>query len=127
MRKSIYWVIVHPICVDQVDYSNPAHNPTYRPTVLWLYQLNVSRVSLVLYRVVHDQVSLLSVIEQWLHQLPQVAGCGVGMSQVVRDCIVADPFQVSGQVRTGVVGRAADQIFDVLLFPIHACTISYLP
>jgi len=92
--------------------------------VLFLDQFNLPRILLVLHTIIDHQLGGLTVLEQRLYPFPQTRCRQLISLQIIADDIVADPFQMLGQMATGIVCWAADQIFDLLPFVYHPSTIS---
>jgi len=76
------------------------------------------RILLVLDTVIHDQITLGTVVEQGLHGFPETAGREFLTAQVVANGIVTGggfPFEMIGKVSAGIVARGSHQIFNILL------------
>ena len=63
------------VCMDQVDYVDPAHEAVFGSAVLELDELDMLGVLLVLDAVVQDQVSVFTVVDKRSDEIPELSGC----------------------------------------------------
>ncbi len=76
-----------------------------------------------MHAVVNDQAGFWAVVNQPLYQFPQMPGGQAFSLQVVADYIMADLFQMFGEVGTTIVDWCANQMLNILSFGYHAYRI----
>ena len=115
----VHGVVFLAIAVYEVDHANPAHQAARSPAVLFFDQPDRLGILLVLDAVVDDQEGCRGVFDQAFDQPPNFPRRDPVALQEVAHHVMADIFQVFGQVVAGVIDRCADQVFYVSLLCYH--------